>query len=69
MTLATDAAHASDTADHGATPSILVPGLVVAALIAAWAGVTAVWGFNGFIAGADAAVLLTFAVILRATRQ
>lgn len=43
--------------------------LIAAAVIAVWAIATAVWGFNGFIGVADIVVLLTFAIILSATRQ
>ena len=49
--------------------TLVAPGLVLPALLLAWIGATAVWGFNGFIGGADAAVLLVFAIVLRLTRE
>jgi hypothetical protein len=73
MTAATHYAQSNIAADAIAIPAavraLLVPVLALVTFLAAWAGATAVWGFNGFIGGADAAVLLVFAVILRLTRQ
>lgn len=68
MTLAADTAAHHVTAEQKTT-SLLMPALVVLALLLAWVGATAVWGWNGFIGGADAAVALAFVVILRLTRQ
>lgn len=64
---------ASDTAiaalDHDDTEtSLLLPVLALIAALAGWIAATLVWGFSGFISGADVAVLLAFAFILRATR-
>ena len=65
MTIASDYIVESDAT---AEPSYFMPAAIVLGLIAAWVAATVLKGFDGFVAGADVAVLLAFAAILRATR-
>lgn len=73
MTAAAQYAPSTIAADAIAIPAavraLLGPTLALVAFLAAWAGATAVWGFDGFIGGADAAVFLMFVIIFRLTRQ
>lgn len=63
----TDAAKTTVDADEH-TPLPIVPALIVMALIAAWVLATVVWGFSGYIVGADISVLLVFGYILSLTK-